>query len=279
MKECIHSKFILDGQDVNCHVFQPELINTGISIYEVIRLIKNHLLFSEDHFRRLELSVKLAELDPFNSSDELSEMISHLISLNKVSDGNIKIVFNYKNNVKRHSLVYFVSLKDPSSTDYQRGVKVITYPFTRENPHKKMWLPDFRAATDELIQQTKIREVLIVNRKNQVTEASRANFFAIKNGTVYTPPVECVLPGITRKYVINICRDQKIPIVEKEMPVNSLGEYDTAFLTSTSSDVLPITKIDDLTFGVDGPVLRLLMKEFKNLIKREIAGFDRDPVG
>jgi len=270
MRECIHDKFILDGQVVNCPVFHPDLINTGISIYEVIRLIKNHLLFFEDHLRRLELSVELADVKALHTGEELTRIITRLPALNDISDGNIKIVFNYQNNIRLHSLVYFVSPKYPSKTDYKRGVKVITYPFTRENPHKKMWLPDFRAATDELIHRKKIWEVLIVNRKNQVTEASRANFFAIKNGTVYTPPVECVLPGITRKYVINICKEQKIPIVEKEIPKDILSEYDAIFLTSTSSDVLPVVKIDNLTFRVDDPVVRVLMKEFKNLVNKEI---------
>ena len=271
MRECSHDKFILDGQVVNCPAFQPDLINTGMSIYEVIRLIKNRLLFLEDHFHRLELSIELADVKALHTSDELTSMITRLLALNNVSDGNVKIVFNYLNNVKRHSLVYFVSPKYLSKTDYKRGVKVITYPFTRENPHKKMWLPDFRAATDELIHRKKIWEVLIVNRKNQVTEASRANFFAIKNGTVFTPPVECVLPGITRKYVINICREQKILIVEKEIPKDTLSEYDAIFLTSTSSNVLPVVKIDDLNFRADDPVVRLLMKEFENLVEREIT--------
>ena len=274
MRECSHDKFILDGQVVNCPVFQPDLINTGISIYEVIRLIKNRLLFFEDHLRRLEFSVELADVKALHTSDELTSMITRLLALNNVSDGNVKIVFNYLNNVKRHSLVYFVSPKYPSKTDYKRGVKVLTYPFTRENPHKKMWLPDFRAATDKLIHRKKIWEVLIVNRKNQVTEASRANFFAIKNGTVYTPPVECVLPGITRKYVINICREQKIPIVEKEIPKDTLNEYEAIFLTSTSSNVLPVVKIDDLNFRADDSVVKILMKEFENLVEKEIAKMD-----
>jgi branched-chain amino acid aminotransferase len=269
MRECIHSKFLLDGQVMNCSGFQPNLINKGISIYEVIRLIKNHLLFFEDHLQRLELSVKLAEVDSLHTRDVLTRMIQHLISLNKISNGNIKIVFNYQDNIKRHCLVYFIPPNYPLKVHFQRGIEVVTYPFTRENPHKKMWLPDFRSASDALIQQKKIFEVLIVNGKNQVTEASRSNFFAIKNGTVFTPPVECVLPGITRKYVINICREQKIPFFEKEIPVNSLGEYDAAFITSTSSNVLPVAKIDNLIFGVDDPVMRKLMKEFDNLVERE----------
>jgi branched-chain amino acid aminotransferase len=268
MSECIQSKFFLDGKITDCPVFKPELINEGLSVYEVIRLIKNHLLFFEDHLSRLERSVRLAELDSFHDNKELTHMITSLRKLNKISDANIKIVYNYRNNIKNHSMVYFVFTRYPSKTEYKKGVEVITYPFTREDPNKKIWLPDFRAATDEIIHRKKIWEVLIVNEKNHVTEASRANLFAVKNGKVFTPPVETVLSGITRKYVINICREQKISVTEKPIPKDSLGEYDAFFLTSTSTNVLPIAKIDNLNFSVDEPVLKELMVEFEKLVRR-----------
>lgn len=269
-KECTNSKFFLDGEFVDCSLFQSDFINKGISIYEVLRLIKNQLLFVNDHLWRLEISVKLAELDGWYTSDELAGIIYRLPVMNKISDGNVKIVYNYQNDKKQHVLVYFVSPKYPSKLDYQRGVKVITYPFTRENPNKKMWLPDFRAATDEIIDRKKIWEVLIVNKSDHVTEASRANFFAIKNGIVYTPPIETVLAGITRKHVMDICREKKIPLVEKEIPKSALAEYDSFFLTSTSSNILPVAQIDKVEFGVDDPVMRQIMKEFDDLVEREV---------
>jgi branched-chain amino acid aminotransferase len=271
MSECIQTRFFLDGQVMNCQVFKPELINEGISIYEVLRLINNHLLFMEDHLRRLEISVRLAELDAFHDRKELTGMITRLPDLNNVSDGNVKIVFNYQDGAKKHSLVYFVSTKYPSEADYQKGIEVITYPFTREDPNKKIWLPDFRAATDEIIHRRKIWEVLIVNGKNQVTEASRSNLFAIKDGAVFTPPVETVLDGVTRKHVMDICREKKIPMLEEPIPKDKLREYDSFFLTSTSSNVLPVAKIDDLKFSADDTVLRILMKEFEKVVEREMS--------
>jgi len=269
MNECIGTKFFLDGDIIDCPAFKTEMLNEGLPVYEVLRLINNHLLFMKDHLDRLETSVKLAELDSFHTRKELTGMISHLPDLNNISDGNVKIVYNYREYTKNHSVVYFVSTKYPSQDDYKNGVKVLTYPFTREDPNKKIWLPDFRAATDEIIKQKKIWEVLIVNKKNQVTEASRSNVFVIKDGFVITAPVETVLAGVTRKHVLNICREQKIPIQEKPIPKDSLDKYDSVFLTSTSTNVLPVAKVDSINYKVDNPILRLLMKEFDELIRRE----------
>lgn len=253
---------------MDCHEFKSELINEGISIYEVLRLKNNRLLFIKDHLDRLEVSVRLAGLDAFHTRKELTGMITRLPSINDASEGNLKIIYNYRNSIKKHSVVYFVSTTYPSQDDYQNGVKVITYPFTREDPNKKIWLPDFRAATDEIIRRKKIWEVLIVDWKNHVTEASRSNFFVIKDGVVITAPVETVLAGVTRKHVMEICREKIIPLLEKPIPKDKLGGYDTVFLTSTTSNVLPVARVDNLKFKVDNPVLRLLMKEFDELIMK-----------
>jgi branched-chain amino acid aminotransferase len=268
MKECIGTRFFLDGDVKDCPAFKPELLNEGIAIYEVLRLINNRLLFMDDHLDRLETSVRLAGLEAFHSRKELEGMINRLPALNDMADGNIKIVYNYRESVKYHSVVYFVAAKYPSKDDYKNGVAVITYPFTREDPNKKIWLPGFRAATDEIIRQKKIREVLIVSRNNHVTEASRSNVFVIKDRVVITAPVETVLAGVTRKHVMNICREQKIPILEKPIPKDTLDMYDSVFLTSTSTNVLPVSRVDSVNYNVDDPVLRLLMKEFDDLIKR-----------
>ena len=262
MKECINNKFILDGQVVDCEQFRADLINKGISLYEVIRVTKNRFLFAEDHLKRLLNSASLACLELWYSEDEITGFIGNLPLLNNTSEGNVKIVFNFLDRKKNHFIAYFVPHNYPERTDYQTGVRVITYPFTREIPNKKIWRPDFRIAVDKLIQKENIYEVLLINKNNHITEASKANFFAILNGTIYTPPSEEVLPGITRKHVLSICRKQHIPVFEKDIPINTLEGYDAVFLTGTSSGVLPIAEIDHLKFSVKDRVLSMLMREF-----------------
>jgi branched-chain amino acid aminotransferase len=114
MKECINSKFFLDGEFVDCLYFQPDFINKGISIYEVLRLIRNRLLFVNDHLQRLELSVQLADLDGWYTIDEIARIIFRLPVLNKISDGNVKIVYNYLNDkipIKKSGCLIFVPLQ------------------------------------------------------------------------------------------------------------------------------------------------------------------------
>ena len=71
MKECIYSKFILDGRVADCEHFHPVLINEGISLYEVIRVIRGKFLFADDHIKRLINSSRLARLNIWYSEDEI----------------------------------------------------------------------------------------------------------------------------------------------------------------------------------------------------------------
>jgi branched-chain amino acid aminotransferase len=271
MKECINKKFILDGKVVDCEHFHADLINKGTSLYEVIRVIKGRFLFAEDHIKRLLNSASLARLDFWYSEDEISTMIERLPQLNNISEGNVKIVFNFLDWKKNHFLAYFVPHRYPERIDYGKGVKLITFPFTREDPNKKIWRPGFRAAVDDIIKKKNVYEVLLVDENNLITEASKANFFTILNGTVYTPPSEKVLPGITRKYVLSICTKQNIPVLEKDICVNTLEVYDAVFLTGTSPGVVPVAKVDHLIFGVKDQVLRILMREFEKLVEEQLG--------
>jgi branched-chain amino acid aminotransferase len=270
MKECINRKFILDSKVVDCDHFYPDLINKGISLYEVIRVVKGRFLFEEDHIRRLSNSACLARLDLWHTEEEISGMISRLPHLNKISEGNVKIVFNFLNGKKNHFLAYFVQHRYPDRNDYENGVKIITFPFTREDPNKKIWQPDFRTTVHEMIRKENVYEVLLVDENSFITEASRANFFTILHGTVYTPPAEKVLNGTTRKYVLLICRKQNIPVFERDISVNEMKEHDAVFLTGTSPGVLPVAEVDSMRFEVKDRVLRLLMSEYEKLVEKNV---------
>ncbi len=271
MKECINKKFILDGKVVDCKQFHADLINKGTSIYEVIRVMKGRFLFAKDHLKRTQNSAHLAHLDLWYSEDEIIRMIHLLPQLNHITEGNIKIFFNYLEGKPNHFLTYFVPHRYPEPIDYQNGVNIITFSFTRKDPNKKIWRPDFRARINDIILRENVFEVLLVDEQGFITEASKANFFSILDGTAFTPPITDVLPGITRKYVLGICTKRNIPVIEKAIHKKELKEFDAVFLTGTSTGVLPVAQIDHLQFGAKDQVLRMLMREFEQLVEEQLV--------
>jgi branched-chain amino acid aminotransferase len=99
-------------------------------------------------------------------------------------------------------------------------------------------------------------EVVLLDREGRIAEAPTANVFAVVNGELVTPPVERVLPGITRASLLEIARAEGITMREAHLSPKAFAAADEAFLTSTSLLVQPIASIDGhaLPSGAPGPL-------------------------
>lgn len=270
MKECIQPYYLHNGKVLSCDLFNARLINEGISVYEVVRLMESKLLFLEDHLKRLFSSVELAGLHPVPEENIISNLQT-LLSRNPVKAGNIKIVLNEKSNGSRHFLVYFVKHRYPSESDYINGVKVITYPFEREDPNKKIWRPDFRKSVAETLEKASAYEALLTDQQGFIREGSKSNVFAISRGSLFTPPDEMILPGITRSCIINISGNLGIPVAYQKLDLNDLHEYDSIFLSGTSTKVLPVARINELPVPTDSDFTKQISEQYNVLIQEYLT--------
>ena len=271
MKECIQSYYIFDGKIRDCESFDNEVINEGTSVYEVLRLTGGRLLFQEDHVERLFASMKLAGIVPRISDNEVVAQLENLLEKNKALVGNVKLVINQRDDDTQHFLAYFVQHRYPDVQDYQEGVKVITYSFERTDPNKKIWRPEFRRKVSGAIAEHSSFEALLVDSGDSVTEASKANLFAISGGALLTPPDEIILPGITRKYVMDICNRNKISVIRSKLFMNQLPLFSALFLSGTSTKVLPVSRVDDIRLPVDNPIMRLIMEQYEQVIQNYLT--------
>jgi D-alanine transaminase len=103
-----------------------------------------------------------------------------------------------------------------------------------------------------------------------VTEATHSSFFGIKDGTVFTHPASnLILPGITRKVVFEICRQNNIPLQEKTISEKELFGLDELFITGTGSEVTPVVQVNETIFGnkKPGDITRYIQSEFFKLVR------------
>jgi len=91
-------------------------------------------------------------------------------------------------------------------------------------------------------------EVLLVDHEGNITEGSRSNVFFITKNNLITSPDEKVLQGITRKKIIQLCGNNNIPVIKKDIPLGEIVKLEGAFLTGSSPKVLPICAIDKIRF-------------------------------
>ena len=240
------------------------------SVYEVIRIIDGISLFVEKHMERFKKSAELAKLSFSLNLDEITANIAKLALENQLLTGNVKLIYTFNSRTPDISsgelFIYFIPHNYPENIEYQTGVRLILLSAERPNPNAKIHNGVLRNQANELIDQKNVFEVLLTNHVGFVTEGSRSNVFFISKSKVVTPPLDMVLPGITRDLVINIIKNQHIDFEEQMIHLSQIEKFDAAFITGTSPKVLPIAAIDCYCFNPQQIILRQIIKLYDQMI-------------
>ena len=269
-KELTGRYFYHNGSFKDSQNFDPLFLRFGYSFYEVIRVIEKNPVFLNDHIDRFRDSLLQSKNPDYINSIDFKKITSELILRNNISEGNIKMVINFGKETEL--FVYFIPHRYPQKKDYRNGVKVLTEDVERKEPAVKAVNLFIRELTENIMVKKKVYEVLLVDRDKNITEGSKSNIFFVKGNKVFTPPVEKVLPGITRKYVIKICREASIEIEEKNIPLEGVGNFDAVFLTGTSPKVLPVRQINGFRFDAKNEVIWKIAEIYNQTIQDEIKG-------
>jgi branched-chain amino acid aminotransferase len=257
MNECYGKKFILNGNLQPAEMFDKSLVYEGNSVYEVLRMVKGDPIFFHDHMERLITSVKLQKMDLLTDIATLKKAIMDLTKADKKRESNLKIVFNYNMGVSNF-LVYFIESSYPTELQYRNGVKGILFFAERKDPESKVINHKLRSSIYHKLINEGGYEAILVNENNLITEGSRTNTFFIKGDTLFTAPDNLVLRGITRKHVLEICKENKINVEFSCVKADEITKYDAVFMTGTSPMVLPFNCIDDKLFNVKFPLIESL---------------------
>jgi branched-chain amino acid aminotransferase len=261
--------YVINGSSADVSGFKPDM--SVDTYYEVIRLIDGKILFLPDHLGRLQISLAGSGID-FPGEDTLVSHLGLLLKQNSFTFGNIRICLQPSKENGADLLCYFIPYSYPSASMYQEGVRLLSYPYTRPQPGIKKWDDHFRSSVGRYIQDHDIYEAVLINRSKQVTEGSRSNLFFIdRHDCLITAPTTEVLPGITRKYVLEIAGQAGISVREKSMELGSLGDLASAFLSGTSPKVLPVNQVDQFHFNPGHPLLQLFMTRFEQLVQEHLV--------
>lgn len=213
------------------------------AFYEVIRIIKGVPLFFEDHFSRLMSSMSKLKYELNTSKKELKEQIKALCEQNKLTECNVKVIV--LQNEEEQNIFFFINkFYYPTTEEYNNGVACCTIGLKRKNPNIKMIHAGYKEELQRTVSEKKVFEALLVNEDGKITEGGKSNIFFVKGGKIYTSPEDFVLIGITRQYVIDVCKKLGYEVIETLIGLDTLKSFDAAFITGTSLKVLPVRNID-----------------------------------
>ena len=113
-------------------------------------------------------------------------------------------------------------------------------------------------------------EALLLDHEGYVAEGPGENVFIVKENKLLTPSMGTILGGITRDSVIQIAKDLKIEVVEKQITVEELKSSDEAFFTGTAAEIGGIGKIDDTV--INNGKIGKMTKTIKEIYTKAIHG-------
>jgi para-aminobenzoate synthetase/4-amino-4-deoxychorismate lyase len=94
---------------------------------------------------------------------------------------------------------------------------------------------------------------------DEVLEAAWANVFAVRNGAVFTPPLDGrILPGVTRATIVELAQARGVEVFERVLPLAELREADEVFLTNSIRGIELVDAVDGVALGSPRPLTVLL---------------------
>lgn len=244
-------------------------IQRGYGIFDFLKTLSGEPVFLEDHLDRFYNSAGQMHLPVKYSREELSGMIYELIRKNNISESGIKITLTggYSPdgfNIAEPNLVItqsaFSVVRDP-----ERSISLITHNYQRQFATAKtldylqaIWLQP------ELKKQN--ADDVLYHDEGILRECPRANFFLVSaEGEVLTPANK-MLKGVSRKHILDLVSG-KFKGGERDITTDDLRRAKEAFISSTTKNILPVTRIDGrvLGNGKPGEITRALAEEFDKL--------------
>lgn len=233
----------------------------GFGVYETLRVSGGIIYFVHEHVERLLHSAEAIELAHNFSHEFIEQALSALVQQNQAQACNIKVML-IGGPTATDAQLYMQCLNPlyPDRKLYSHGATLITEPYERRYPQAKTlnMLPSYLAYRKA--QRAQAYDALLVDREGNITEGTRTNFFVMKGKAIISAPEDRILSGVMRKVMLKVATEHGYTIEERNIHLDDLPDYDAAFLTSTSSKVMPVLSIGSHSFGETTPELKELMR-------------------
>jgi D-alanine transaminase len=251
-------------------------------VYEVVKCLGGRLCDLERHLNRLERSLAALSIPLPVSRRALTAIIRQTLRRNGLRDALVYLQIDRGVAPRNHlfpaqalpTLIVTVRRAQlPKARELAEGVGVVTMPdqrWKRCDVKSVSLLPNILARQGAA--NAGCREVWLYDAEGRVTEGAGSNAYIVDpEGRVVTHPLgPAILGGVTREVVLELAGGERIPVVERPFTVAEAYGAREAFLTSTSSLVLPVTSIDGRTVanGMPGFVTRRLLASYRHHLSK-----------
>lgn len=222
----------------------------GDGVFEVLRTWDELLVDLDAHLDRLYHSALALSIRTMER-DRLTEAVTRTLANAGPGEKRIRIVITRGPGsllAPAHTLgpgktIVIVEPLPAQPTELSLAVVDVPLPRRTGPAHKTLAYLDHVIARD-LAAAAGADEAVRLGPEGEVLECATSNLFVVLRGSVLTPPLTGVLPGITRARVLEACAGLALTAMEARLTLDELRAADEIFVTSALRGVVPITKLD-----------------------------------
>lgn len=243
----------------------------GDAVYEGIASYDGKLFYLEAHLDRLQNSMRALDFPPMQRDQirsaimELSERagIARAFIYLQISRGVAPRNHAFSNTLRPQFIMTVRAVREVPTALREQGAAAITvedYRWGRCDIKTVQLLPNTMAKQKAVA--AGVYDAIFIAPDDVVREATSSNLFIASGGKLITHPLtQKILPGISRLVIVEICREQDLPLEERFYTTTELFAADEVFLSGTTTEVLPLVKIDGRTIadGKIGPLSKRLL--------------------
>ncbi|MGA9854081.1 MAG: aminotransferase class IV [Gammaproteobacteria bacterium] len=272
--------------DAKISVFDSGYI-LGDGVWEGLRLHEGGLPFLNQHLDRLYEGAKSLDMDIGLSREQLTARLLDTLRANQMREGvHIRLMVTRGVKSTPHqdprftitpaTVVIIPEYKQPLPVTVEQGIRLFTAHVRRGSPDVQDPKLNSHSKLNCIlacIQASKAGydEALMLDLQGFVATCNSTHFFIVRKGEVWTSTGKYCLGGITRANVIHLCRNNGIPVFEKDFSLTDVYGAEEAFVTGTFAGLVPVTEIDGRRQGDGkrGPTVQRLQQLYMQLVQQE----------
>tara|TARA_B100000795_G_C22760290_1_gene423295 strand:- start:258 stop:1208 length:951 start_codon:yes stop_codon:yes gene_type:complete len=256
----------------------------GDGIWEGLRLYNGKWAFLNEHIDRLFEASLAIDLDIMMNRDQVIQALEDTRAANNMTtDAHARLMIT--RGVKKRPFQHpslsqsgptFVIIVEHSKPKLPRPINLATVPHMRGLPMTQDPKLNSHSKLNCILaciaaEKSGADEALMLDINGFVNTTNACNFFIVRKGVVWTSTGDYCMNGITRQKVIDLCREDGIPVFERNYSLVDTYGADEAFLTGTFGAQTPVGSIDGRLIGKGelGPVATRIRMLYKSLIIKE----------
>ena len=225
----------------------------GDSVYEVFAAYEKKLFRIEDHLERLFLNLQSLKISNPYSRDEIENLVKEVCINNE--EGNQIIYLQISRGMEK--IRNHIPDKNTKPTLFICSFEMLNPPSQELDSFEVILSKDIRWKKSSIKSNSLLANVIYKMKANEegvdelimsdngfITEGAVSNIFCVKKDMIFTPPLETnILPGVTRKVILEILNELDFKCEEEGITEDFLLSSDELWITNTTKGVVPILKL------------------------------------